>query len=291
MGSSANTTAGRVTSARAIATRCCWPPDSSDGRCLRRSASPTVSISVSTHAWSMSRPAIVSGRVMFSSAVRTGSRLKAWKMKPIFSRRRSVRRLSSSVVISMSVDLDGAGRGPVEAREAVHQRRLAGSRRSHDRAVLATHEADRDAVEGVDRGLAVPEDTCAGRWRRRSPSSPSSNLSVVSGRTARAGRLAPLPAGLSLLAEGLHALAEVSRAGTRTTGGRSTARAQASRIAAGTSTSSVDDLACSLSARQGRSRRFPRPARPRCSSTASARHDLVHEPDLLRALGRRRCGR
>ena len=48
----------------------------------------------------MSRPAIVSGSAMFSSAVSTGSRLKAWKMKPIFSRRRSVRRLSSSVVIA-----------------------------------------------------------------------------------------------------------------------------------------------------------------------------------------------
>jgi hypothetical protein len=57
---------------------------------------------VPTQAWSMSRPAIVSGSVMFSSAVRTGSRLNAWKMKPIFSRRRSVSRLSSSVVSSMS---------------------------------------------------------------------------------------------------------------------------------------------------------------------------------------------
>ncbi len=31
VGSSANSTAGRVTIARAIATRCCWPPDSSAG--------------------------------------------------------------------------------------------------------------------------------------------------------------------------------------------------------------------------------------------------------------------
>ena len=108
VGSSANTTAGRVTSARAIATRCCWPPESSEGRCVRRSVRPTVSISLSTQTWSMSRPAIVSGRVTFSSASSTGSRLKAWKMKPIFSRRRSVSRLSSSVVISMPSIVDGA---------------------------------------------------------------------------------------------------------------------------------------------------------------------------------------
>ena len=40
VGSSAKRIVGRVTSARAIATRCCWPPESSDGRCVRRSARP-----------------------------------------------------------------------------------------------------------------------------------------------------------------------------------------------------------------------------------------------------------
>ena len=35
VGSSAKTTAGSVTSARAIATRCCWPPESSAGRWAR----------------------------------------------------------------------------------------------------------------------------------------------------------------------------------------------------------------------------------------------------------------
>ena len=42
VGSSANITLGRETSARATATRCCWPPESSDGRCVRRSLRPTV---------------------------------------------------------------------------------------------------------------------------------------------------------------------------------------------------------------------------------------------------------
>src|SRR6185295_17387960 len=49
VGSSANTTAGRWISARATATRCCWPPDSSDGRWVRRSPRPTAAISVSCH--------------------------------------------------------------------------------------------------------------------------------------------------------------------------------------------------------------------------------------------------
>ena len=41
VGSSANTTSGRVMRARAIATRCCWPPDSCEGRSRRRLSSPT----------------------------------------------------------------------------------------------------------------------------------------------------------------------------------------------------------------------------------------------------------
>src|ERR1700754_1244200 len=44
VGSSANITLGRDTRARATATRCCWPPDSSAGRWPRRRSRPTLSI-------------------------------------------------------------------------------------------------------------------------------------------------------------------------------------------------------------------------------------------------------
>src|SRR6266536_1413485 len=47
VGSSANTMAGLLTSARATATRCCCPPESSDGRCVSRSDRPTVSMTAS----------------------------------------------------------------------------------------------------------------------------------------------------------------------------------------------------------------------------------------------------
>ena len=40
VGSSARIRAGSVTSARAIATRCCWPPDSSVGSWSSRSPRP-----------------------------------------------------------------------------------------------------------------------------------------------------------------------------------------------------------------------------------------------------------
>jgi hypothetical protein len=61
---------------RATATRCCWPPDSSAGRCVRRSPSPTFSISSASHSGSGLPPASLSGNAMFSAAVSIGSRLK-----------------------------------------------------------------------------------------------------------------------------------------------------------------------------------------------------------------------
>ena len=48
VGSSASRSAGRFASARAIATRCCSPPESSCGRCLARSPRPTSSSSSAT---------------------------------------------------------------------------------------------------------------------------------------------------------------------------------------------------------------------------------------------------
>ena len=47
VGSSARIIAGVLTIARAIATRCCSPPDSCDGRWCARSASPTEERAVS----------------------------------------------------------------------------------------------------------------------------------------------------------------------------------------------------------------------------------------------------
>ena len=50
VGSSASSTLGSLTSARAIAVRCCWPPDSSVGRWAARSARPTESSAAATRA-------------------------------------------------------------------------------------------------------------------------------------------------------------------------------------------------------------------------------------------------
>ncbi len=102
VGSSPNSTSGRVTMARASATRCCCPPESSLGRCPARSRSPTRSSTSRTSARAGRRPASRSGRATFCSALSEGSRLNAWKTKPIRVRRSKVSFRSLRPVSSVS---------------------------------------------------------------------------------------------------------------------------------------------------------------------------------------------
>ena len=64
-------------SARAIATRCCWPPESSFGKWSMRSDSPTSASAVSTRSRRSRRESEVSssGSSTFSNAESTGIRL------------------------------------------------------------------------------------------------------------------------------------------------------------------------------------------------------------------------
>ena len=156
VGSSANTTVGRETSARAIATRCCWPPESSDGpvRDADRRGRPWRSARRPTRGPACGRRARA-GAGCSPRAVSIGSRLKNWKTKPMCSRRSRVSSLSPSAVIVGAVDPHLARGRPVEPGEDVHERRLARARRAHDRGQLALGDRQRDAAQGVDGRVAV----------------------------------------------------------------------------------------------------------------------------------------
>ena len=95
---------------------------------------------------------------MFSSADSVGTRLNAWKMKPMRSRRSCVSCLSFSLLTSTSPTNTAPDDKRVEPGETVHQRRLAGARRAHDRGEAAGAELDRHAVERTDFGLAAAVD-------------------------------------------------------------------------------------------------------------------------------------
>ena len=89
VGSSKSITLGSMASDRAMATRCCWPPDSWRGKASALSGMPTRSN------WRMAMVTASSlerlrtfrwERVMFSSTVRWGKRLNCWNTMPTSAR-------------------------------------------------------------------------------------------------------------------------------------------------------------------------------------------------------------
>lgn len=84
VGSSANSSEGEATRARAMATRCCWPPESSLGLWRTRSSSricPMRSIA-NRSARSRGIPLMSRGRITFCNTVYWGMRWYFWKTKP-----------------------------------------------------------------------------------------------------------------------------------------------------------------------------------------------------------------
>ncbi len=82
--------------ARAMATRCCSPPESRGGRWCRRSPSPTAASSSRALGSQSRSPRSSAGSITFSSAVMVGSSRNDWKTKPICSARNLARPSSSS---------------------------------------------------------------------------------------------------------------------------------------------------------------------------------------------------
>jgi len=84
VGSSPMRIGGLPPSARAIATRCFWPPDRSAGRWRIREPRPTVSSSRRASASASRAPGsfIRIAIATFSTAVSAGNRLKPWNTKP-----------------------------------------------------------------------------------------------------------------------------------------------------------------------------------------------------------------
>src|SRR4051812_20807035 len=162
VGSSAKITAGSEASARATATRCCWPPDSSAGRWVRRSAGGPPPSSRPTRPPPPPRPAGGSGRGGVSPGGGGGGRGEGREKKsrpcpraggqadvllggedgdevegledeadlvPAQARQGGVVELADLRV----GDRHRAAAGAVQPGQQVHERRLAGARRAHDR--------------------------------------------------------------------------------------------------------------------------------------------------------------
>ena len=160
VGSSARITRGSTESARAIATRCCSPPERCDGRWVARSARPTSASRASARSARVdagrTRPARAS-TWMFSSAVSVGIRLNCWKTNPNERSRSSARSPSRMLGEIAPLEEDVAAGGPIERAEELKERRLPGAARAFESDELTGLDAQVDALERVDHERAAIE--------------------------------------------------------------------------------------------------------------------------------------
>ena len=85
VGSSATRMGGSLASARAMAARCCSPPDTAEGSfpaCWATPTRPSSSRARAGRSRGAYRPAKSIGSITFSSSERVGSSWKNWKMIP-----------------------------------------------------------------------------------------------------------------------------------------------------------------------------------------------------------------
>ena len=158
VGSSAKTTSGLAMSARAIATRCCWPPDSSDGPVREPLTEPegghegVEPLAVHRRAGQLERQQ----DVLLGGEHR--QQVEALEDEPDAVAAQPGQRAVVERGDLRGAEPGGARRGLVEAREHVHQRRLARAGRPHDRRERPGREVDVDPVERADLGGALAVD-------------------------------------------------------------------------------------------------------------------------------------
>jgi hypothetical protein len=107
-----------LTSARAIATRCCWPPDSSAGRWAARSARPTCSSAAATRA---RRPEYPARGISAASTFSAADQVEGLEHEPDRGRAQLGELVLAELAQFGAVQLDGSFGGPVQPAEQVQQ--------------------------------------------------------------------------------------------------------------------------------------------------------------------------
>ena len=159
MGSSQRRSRGRLTTARAMATRCLSPPESVRGNAAARPRRPTRSSTsrASRRPSVFGRPGeeerqrdVLLGRELGKEMVELEHESHA---RAAHGRARG-RRERGPV---RAVERHAARVGRVEPGEKVEQRRLSAARRAGDREEIARADGERNAAEDLDPRLAGPE--------------------------------------------------------------------------------------------------------------------------------------
>ena len=160
VGSSARTIAGLMTSARAIATRCCSPPESVVGWCLARWAiltdlerlgDPRVDLAL-RHVVEHERHAdvLLGGE--------EGQEIEGLQHVADAAAAELGGFLAAHLGDVVAFDQDGAAGRRREAGDQVQDGALAGAARAHERPEVAAFDREGEVVDGLDGGVAGAED-------------------------------------------------------------------------------------------------------------------------------------
>ena len=146
VGSSATSIVGSVMIARAMATRCCWPPDSSDGKCSMRSVSPTIDKRGGHVLLALAGRQIGQQQRQFDVFERGQHRHQVVELEDEADVARAPR---GEIGLAQRGDVDAADAqtaavGLVDAGNQVEQRALARTGRPHQRDVIAGGDIERD---------------------------------------------------------------------------------------------------------------------------------------------------
>ena len=157
VGSSARRIGGSLASARAMATRCCWPPESCDGWWSMRDSRPTFSSSFRARSAPRGRaqPRGVQQRQLHvlqgAGARQQVEVLEHEADLPVPQPGPLVARHLDDLFALQPI---AAAAGVIEAAERVHERRLSRARGAHQGHVLAPVDVQRNALQGMDLDLA-----------------------------------------------------------------------------------------------------------------------------------------
>ena len=170
VGSSASRMRGRPTMARAMATRCCWPPESCDGKWWMRALRPTRSsaASASLRRSRVRHPAVEQRNLHVVEHAQVGDQVEGLEDEADLLVADRGERAIAIAGDRRPVDLHRAPGRRVEQPDQVEQRALAAAGRPHDRDELpfADVEVDvgerhrLDAIGAVDLLDAVAAESC-----------------------------------------------------------------------------------------------------------------------------------
>ena len=156
VGSSAKMMRGLLTRARAIAARCCWPPESWLGRCLARLARST-----GFQGRHRALAALLAGDAAVDHRqfhvlhhIELGQQIEELEHEPDLAVANGGKLPRGGVLDHHAVELDRPFGGRVQAAEDVHQGGLAAPGRADDRDEFALPDVQRDIIQGADFLLA-----------------------------------------------------------------------------------------------------------------------------------------